>query len=313
MSEEFITDIISGGSTTIDSSSTETSESNLDADKASTLASDDKAAVIDQSSNQTTNADKDQNNSKLSVEELASQLGWRADHTGEDAVDAVTYILRSKDIQKSMSKHNKDLKENLSTVQASINALKEHNERVYQADVKKLQGEIATLKKERKSAIELADVNKVEELDEQIAERQKDIDTPKIDAVAKPSAANANPVFDEWVKSNDWYLKDDEMAKFADTVAQQYVGAPLDRIYKIVRSKVQEVFPDKFESDKTVVKPKPIGPTSPVDKGTNNKGNSSSFTKSDLSPEQINIMNQFVHGGIMTEEAYINDIAKMQE
>lgn len=313
MSEDYVEDIISGATTTIsnDSSSTETPEVMLDADKASTLTSDDKAAVIDRSSNQTTNADKDQNNSKLSVEELASQLGWRADHTGEDAVDAVTYILRSKDIQKSMGKHNKDLKEQLTVLNSSVEALKVHNEKVYQADVKRLTTEIATLKKERKAAIDLADSDKVEELDAQIEERQKDLAAPKTDTV--PKAANANPVFDEWVKSNDWYLKDDEMAKFADTVAQQYVGAPLDRIYKIVRSKVQEVFPDKFEATSTVAKVKPIGPTSPVDKGTNNKGNASNFTKADLSPEQINIMNQFVRGGIMTEEAYINDIAKMQE
>ena len=152
-------------------------------------------------------------------------------------------------------------------------------------------------------------------MDEQIAERQKDIDAPKkIDA--KSSDGVANPIYDTWVKDNDWYLKDDEMAKYADTIAQQYVGAPLDRIYSLVRQKVQEVFPDKFASTKTADSKgavKPIGPTSPVDKGTNNKGNSASFTKSDLTPEQINIMNQFVRGGIMTEDAYINDIAKMQE
>ncbi len=316
MAEEFVQDIISGA-TTQNSSSTETeADKNAPPGDASVKADD---SGNDQSSNQTetiNDTKEDQTNSTPSVEELATQLGWNKDHQGDDAVDAATYILRSKDIQKSMSKHNKDLKENLNVVQASINALKEHNERVYQADVKRLQAEIAALKKERKSAIELADVDKVEELDEQIAERQKDIDAPKKIDVAKSNDV-ANPVYDAWVKDNDWYLKDDEMAKYADTIAQQYVGAPLDRIYAVVRQKVQEVFPDKFATSKstntkiTDVKSKPIGPTSPVDKGANNKGNSSSFTKADLTPEQVNIMNQFVRGGIMTEEAYINDIARM--
>jgi len=86
-----------------------------------------------------------------SIEEIATQLGWRADHTGEDSVDAATYILRSKDIQKSMSKHNKDLKDQLSVLNGSVEALKSHNEKVYQAEVKKLQAEIADLKKERKA------------------------------------------------------------------------------------------------------------------------------------------------------------------
>ena len=314
MSEEFVQDIIA--SAEAKSSSTEATDSIGKADT-SVVA---KEFGDDQSSNQTktdnNRADTDQTKSTPSVEELAAQLGWRADHVGEDAVDAVTYILRSKDIQKSMSKHNKDLKENLSTVQASINALKEHNERVYRAEVKRLESEIAALKKERKSAIELADVDKVEELDAQIEGLQKDITAPKMDTGSKPDEV-VNPVFDEWITDNQWYLEDQEMAQFADTVAQNYVGAPLPRIYSLVRQKVQEVFPEKFSStqNSTVAKvaSKPVGPVSPVDKGSNGKGSGTSFTKSDLTPEQLNIMNQFVRGGIMTEEQYINDIAKMQD
>ena len=146
---------------------------------------------------------------------------------------------------------------------------------------------------------------------------QKDINAPKIHDTK--SDAPANPVYDEWIVDNEWYLNDPEMAKYADTVAQNYIGAPLERIYATVRQKVQEIFPERFEtssSKATVpskVTTKPIGPVSPVDKGTNSKGTSSSFTKADLTPEQLNIMTQFVRSGIMTEEAYINDIAKMQE
>jgi hypothetical protein len=246
------------------------------------------------------------------VKELATQLGWREDHTGDDAVDAVTYILRSKDIQKSMSQHNKDLKEQLQALNGSVSALKTHNESVYKAEVKKLESEIVALKKERRSAIELADVDKVDELDKQIDEKQKDIDAPK-PIEKQASTVIDNPVYDVWIKDNAWYLEDDTMAKFADTVAKQYAGAPLDRIYAMVRTKVQEVFPDKFESVKTPasVKP-PVGPKSPVE-GSSVKGINASFTKADLTSEQMQIMNQFVRGGIMTEEQYINDIAKMQE
>jgi hypothetical protein len=246
------------------------------------------------------------------VKELATQLGWREDHKGEDAVDAVTYILRSKDIQKSMSQHNKDLKEQLQALNSSVSALKAHNESVYKAEVKKLEAEVTALKKERRSAIELADINKVEELDKQIDELQKDINTPKI--VEKQSVAQtANSVYDEWIKDNQWYLEDDEMAKFADNIAQQYVGAPLNRIYTLVKNRVQEVFPDKFEVVKPASQVKtPIGPKSPVERSST-KGNNVSFTKADLTPDQVQIMTQFVRGGIMTEEQYINDIAKMQE
>jgi len=318
MAEEFVQDIIMAAEAT-DGSSTEATDTTVKTAESVVVAK----SGDDQSSNQTKpiegNADSDQTKSVPSVEELAAQLGWRADHLGEDAVDAVTYILRSKDIQKAMSKHNKDLKENLSTVQSSINALKEHNERVYQADVKRLTAEIDALKKERKSAIELADVDKVEELDAQIEEKKKDIAAPKISANKSDSGAVENPVYDEWIQDNQWYLEDNEMAQFADSVAQNYVGAPLPRIYALVRQKVQEVFPEKFAtkntSTTTVTKEavKPIGPVSPVDKGTNNKGVSTSFSKADLTPDQVSIMNQFVRGGIMSEEQYIKDIASMQE
>src|SRR6056297_2139419 len=84
------------------------------------------------------------------IEELATQLGWKPDHDGENFVDASTYILRSREIQDSMRDHNKDLKSQLSNLQGSVDALKEHNERVYKAELTRVQGEITRLKKERK-------------------------------------------------------------------------------------------------------------------------------------------------------------------
>lgn len=245
------------------------------------------------------------------IEELATQLGWNKDYKGEGAADATTFILKSRDIQNSMSQHNKDLKAQLQALNGSVDALKKHNESVYKAEVKKLESEIATLRKERRDAIELADVDKVEELDKQIEDKQKDINAPK-DADKQTQPVVMNPAYDEWIKDNQWYLDDDDMAKFADAVAEQYVGAPPERVYKIVRTKVQEVFPEKFEVSKPEGQVKsPIGPRSPVERSSA-KGSNASFTRADLTSDQIQIMSQFVKGGIMTEEQYIADIAKMQ-
>ena len=310
MAEEFIDDIIAGP---VDAKSEAEMVAELK-DATGEKASENKSTVTMGGEADPAEAqdEKVKGNDLPDVKELATQLGWREDHTGDDAVDAVTYILRSKDIQKSMSQHNKDLKEQLQALNGSVSALKAHNENVYKAEVKKLENEVIELKKERKAAIELADVDKVEELDKQIDEKQKDIDKPKSDD-KQPSTVIANPAYDVWIKDNVWYLEDDTMAKFADTVAQQYAGAPLDRIYSIVRTKVQEVFPDKFTSVKTPNPVKtPVGPKSPVE-GSSAKGNNVSFTKADLTPDQMQIMGQFVKGGIMTEEQYVNDIAKMQE
>ena len=255
------------------------------------------------------------------IEKLAEQLGWNKDHKGTDAVDAATYILRSREIQDTMRDHNKDLKGQVSSLQKSISALQEHNENVYKVEVKKLENELTRLKKEKRAAVELADTSKVDELDEQIESIQKDLNKPQKVTTNK---VVANPVYDEWIKDNEWYETDDEMAAYADKVAEKYEGAPLERIYLLVRKNVEEVFPEKFKSNDNTklgddIDPnfnddgkKAVGPSSPVEAG-NNREKQSSFTINDLTPEQRSIMQQFVKQGIMTEKKYIADIEKLQE
>ena len=156
---------------------------------------------------------------------------------------------------------------------------------------------------------------KVEEIEEQISGIQNDLSGVKKGDVAPPTGTN--PIYDEWVAENKWYLENDEMAQYADTVAKEYEGAPAARLFNLVTKKVKEVFPEAFEVTPQVKEPiggkKPIGPKSPVEGGNNSAKGASNFTKADLSPDQLQIMKQFVQGGIMTEQQYINDIAKMQE
>ncbi len=345
MSEEFVEDIISGlGEKTSDATNNKvadlnTTDSNNDNQGSDNAISDDTSAFDDETKSSSTAVKDDADKSSVEtdtdsddtanapsgsseVEELASQLGWNKNHKGPDAVDAATYILRAKDIQKTMRSHNKDLKKQLNTLNSSVAALKEHNERVYQAEVRRLQSELDKLVKEKKDAIALADVDKVEELDQQIDQVKESIKTPKTDDVPTD-----NPVFNEWVANNQWYLTDDDMAQYADAVAEQYVGAPPERVYAIVRQKVAEVFPEKFSQEnasnkisdnnqnniqaKTDQKEKVVGPKSPVEKGSRSD-TAGSFTKADLTPAQVSIMNQFVKSGIMTEKQYIADIAKLQ-
>lgn len=303
MSEEFIDDIIAESNDSAPLNEDTLKQEIEQPEKAPILK--ESLEKVDKTIAESSNDDTD-SKSQATIEELATQIGWRPDYDGENSIDAATYILKSREIQESMKDHNKDLKSQLTNLQGSIDSLKEHNQRVYQADVKRLQKELNVLTKEKKEAIELADVDKVTELDEKINSVQKDLSEPE--PTQKPSE---NPIFDAWVKDNQWYLNDDKMAQYADSVAQQYQGAPAERIYTLVRNKVVEVFPEKFEKPSAPVKPKPTGPTSPVEAPTKS-GGSTKFTKANLTPDQVNIMAQFVRGGIMTEEQYINDIAKLQ-
>jgi hypothetical protein len=245
------------------------------------------------------------------IEELATKIGWQPNHKGKDYINAATYILKSREIQETMKEHNDNLKGQLSDMQNSIESLKTHNEKVYRADVKRMQTEIEDLQKQKREAVELADVDKVDELDKQIDGLQKDLSEPQ-----NNQQPTQNPIYVDWVKDNQWYLDEPEMATYAETVAEQYAGAPLDRLYKIVRNKVAEVFPEKFDPSKVdspkVAVEKPIGPQSPVEASTNN-GVKSTFGEADLTPSQVSTMNQFVQREIMTKDQYINDIKRMQE
>ena len=303
MTEEFITDIIAA-STVEEPAKAEETQINVQSKEAET-------ATINDTPNNLDNPQSD-----VSVESLAKQLGWTPDHKGDSYVDAATYILKSRDIQASMKDHNKDLKNQLSTMQGSIEALKIHNERVYKTELTRLQQELKELTQKKKAAVELADVDTVDQLDAQIDSVKQSINEP-----VPQTVSTTNPVFDEWIKDNSWYLTDTEMAGYADQIAQQYIGAPPDRIYKAVRNKVAEIWPEKFEPPKQdkpttnklneLNQTKPIGPASPVEGATYTK-TSSKFTKADLTPEQLSIMKQFTGAGIMTEDQYINDIAKLQ-
>lgn len=335
MAEEFIEDIINETNDQdanqaaldqlgeLEKGALETDKTDTVSDASDTSVSDepvdkDAAADTDAGAQDADDAGKDQK----AIEALAEKLGWNPDHEGPDKVDASTYILRSREIQDTMRDYNKDLKNQVGSLQESIKALQEHNESVYKVEVKKLQADLDKLKEEKREAIEFADVDKVTKLDEQIDSLQKDLDKPeKSEKAGKDAEGKTNPVYDAWIKDNQWYEDDDELAVYADAVAEQYKGAPLERVFSLVTQKVKEVYPEKFEetgkgpgqkkSDKTVNK-KAIGPESPVEKGSNRDAGAN-FSVNDLTAEQRNIMNQFVNSGIMTEKQYVADIAKLQK
>lgn len=254
-------------------------------------------------------ADASQDETPDSIEALASEIGWRPD----GALSAKEFILKSRDIQDTMRTHIQDQKKQLSELGMSVAELKAHNERVYKAEVSKLTAELADLKKEKRAAIEDGDADKVDELDTKISGVQEAIAAPKPES--KP-AAEDNPALTKWLQENPWYDTDPEMATFADAVAAQNPGAPYERVLKLASLKAREMFPDKFAHSGTPpaanTPPSKIRtPASPVE-GAGRRAAATPFTKADLTPDQINIMNQFVRQNIMTEQAYIADIAKTQ-
>ncbi len=197
----------------------------------------------------------------------------------------------------------KDQKHQLSDMSDSIAELKVHNKRVYKTEVAGLKNELATLKAEKKTAIEDGDVAKVDALDERISTVKESMVLPE----PKSPREAANPEFDKWLEGNQWYDENKEMAQYADSIAAEHEGAPFQRIASLVEKSVKEIYPDKFAKPTQET----IDNTSRVE-GATRKRTAGKFTEADLSSSQKSIMQQFVRQGIMTKVDYIKDIATTQ-
>lgn len=234
------------------------------------------------------------------VKYLAKELGWNENVSDnpDKFVDAATFIRRSKDI-------NSGLRKQIKEITNVVGELKTHNEQVYKAEVKRLTAELATLKEQKKSAIEDGDVDRVEKIEEQI-------DEIKEKTAPRQQPAVSNAVFEEWVEDNQWYRSDDDMRKFADKAGLEYEGLPFQKILKLVRKDVEAEFPEQFNGKgkgKTQTRPG----TSQVESGSRRASSTKSRSESDLSAAQRNIMNQFVRHGVMTKAEYVADLVKRGE
>ena len=251
------------------------------------------------------------------IESLASELGWKPkdDFQGheDDYVDAATYIRRSKDIQDGLRQHLKDNKKKLSSLERGLDDLRVHNERVFKAELRKQKEEIKALKAQRREAIEEGDVERVEEIEEKMENlaREESSDEPEYELDPEQYE-----VFSSWLKDNAWYHLENvtegnkALSEYADKLADspEYQAMPYNLRLRKVTSKVMEMFPEEFPGNGKQKKPASNAVEAPSLKGGKRK-----YSARDLSPDQKAIMRNFVRNGIMKEQEYIDDLAKMGE
>ena len=255
---------------------------------------------------------------ETTVESLARELGWTAKDgfkgNPADYVDAATYIRRSKEIAESKNNQIGSLKKQLKDISVVVNELKTHNEKVYKAEVRRLEGELTSLKAERRTAITDGDIDRVEEIEKKINELHTDatetLKTANTEDVSSASP-DSNPDWVAWKVDNNWYNTDSEMTEFADTFAKKYEGVAFNRVLKIVRDEVERVFPEKFSKSEKAQENKAA--VNPVEPGTRKGAAKTRFTRADLSSAQKAIMGKFVRQGVMSEEAYIKELAMTGE
>lgn len=215
-----------------------------------------------------------------SYEDIAREKGWKPkeeyDGEGDAWVGAEEFVKRQPLFDK-IKVQSKKLKE----LERTVEALAKH----YQTNVQQAKERaILDLKSERREAIELGEVGKVEEIDQKIEHVQK-MAEPEIRPPAM--APELEQFLDE---QKDWFNKDQELTSFAVAYNESYLkrnpgdlAKSLDETLKAVR----KAFPEKFEN-KRRQSPPPVEGSSIASKAEGK------YSVGRLNAEQKLVYNQLV-------------------
>jgi len=197
----------------------------------------------------------------------------------------------------------KSLRHEITKIKTDFNALADHHKKVAETEYKRA---LETLRAQRTAAAEEGDTAAVVQLSDKIDELKE---THREQLVENKPVQGVHPAFPRWIEDNPWYQSDPELRAAADAAAQSYSlqnpGAPFEDVLGYVTKRVKERFM-KSES-----KPK----VSSVESATTGGGistKSKGFSKADLSDEEKEVMTMLVKRKVMTEEEYINDLAKVK-
>lgn len=195
---------------------------------------------------------------------LAQELGWKPDFNGDGAVDARTFILRSREINDGLSKKVRNLTRQLSAVQEGIDTIRHSTEQASKQEIGKLKAEISDLKAQRKVAITEGRAEDVDVLDGHIEARQDQIRGSEVKPQAKKQANQPSPEYEDWVETNTWYLDQPDLQRYADTLAQTerfkaLAAANLTTMFDRLTEEVKKEFPDRFGAKKNTASQANVG------------------------------------------------------
>ena len=236
------------------------------------------------------------------IESKAMNMGWKPkeqwEGPEEEFTDAGEFVRRQPLFAK-IEYQNKKIK----SVETALNQLVEHHSKVRQMEYERA---LKELKSYRKEALKDGDTDQALEFEEQIEQLQEE--HQKAPPVVAPQKGPSEE-FLQWVQTNQWYMKDQDMHDFADGVAMAFIkrneatgnNVSESEIFKHVVSQVRRAYPDQFGN------PNRDRP-SPVSSGDRNGRATKSTFK--LTPEQEDVARSFERNGVMTREKYIAELKK---
>lgn len=188
----------------------------------------------------------------------------------------------------------------LRNTEQTLEQMKVHLKKVRETEYNRA---LATLKAQKKAALEDGDADRVVEIDDQIADTKVKA-AHEMQQIEARQQAQAGPDvhFVAWVNRNQWYQNDRAMRGAADAIgeelAQSGLRNPTD-ILAEVEKRIKKEFPHKFNNPNREK-------AGSVDGGGNSKGQKNDSFQ--LTPEETQAMNKFIRAGLLTKEEYIADI-----
>lgn len=245
------------------------------------------------------------------VETQARDQGWVSKEewaeSGRDESEwrpAKEFVDRG-ELYKSIHSTKRELKQ----TQIALAALQGHHKLVFE---KAHQQAVKDLTMERRQALRMDDVDRVEEIESELEQLKEThvkeaVQFQQATAQAQPVAA---PEFDSFIQRNPWYMIDGNLKDEADALGFVYLNKPnVDKspakVLEYVEKRMKEKFPDKFG-----VKRAAPNAVASVSRSGVTRSKSDTF---DLSDSEREVMNTFVRSGVMTKEQYMNDLKKIKE
>lgn len=242
-----------------------------------------------------------------SIEEQATEMGWKPldQYEGDPKkwVSADTFVARKPLFEKieETSRHNKDLRRKVDTLEMSMQELRAHNERIREMEYKRA---LEDLKQQRRQALANDDHLLAEDLQEQI-ETVKETSKP---VAVTPKPSDPPTVFVEWAAENEWYKLDPELREFADAygIVLHNKGQSPEEVLRGITQRVRKQFPEKFRNPMKD-KASPVETQPAV--GPSRKG--STYKPTQMEREMAK---RFVDtGAFKTVEDYYKQLADLQE
>jgi hypothetical protein len=196
-------------------------------------------------------------------------------------------------------------KRELKQVRAAMEEFGRHH-----AEVKKIayKEALATLKAQKKEALEAGDADAVIELDERIAETREA--QKAAEATPAPQVDDApRPEFVQWQNRNGWYQSDRIMKAAADEAAREAVERgerDPARILAEVDKAVRAAFPHKFENPRRNSAAAVEGTTTPKARSAKND------VEASMPEFDRRIMKRLVEAGAITKEKYLEEYKARQ-